>query len=146
MATFDPRKRTVQDINLQLASAATCPAAIASAGNTSVTSTNKVDLRATTFIPNVPPRVNIEFPKGLALTSNETLEIRIQDCATSGGTYATILIDQLTNEALSSEAVVSLALAEARRYVHVILYLSNTAGTSDLSSYTYTAWIDPLVA
>lgn len=146
MASYDPRGFSVIDDLLLLASAATAPGAIASAGNTSVTSTNVVDLTSTTFRPNNIPRVVVRFPKGLALTSLETLEVRIQDCATSGGTYVTIAEDKLNNESVSSDGSTEIGVAKSRRYVRAQLYLSNTAGTSDLSSYTYTAFIAPLVS
>ena len=146
MATYDGRLKTgIIDTNLRFADGATCPGAIASAGSTSVTSTNLVDMQATNFRPNYPPKINIVFPASLPLTSAETVEVRIQDSATSGGTYTTRWMQDLNNETISSGDALSVGISNSLRYLRVQLYLSNTAGTSDLSSYTYTAYIDPLV-
>ena len=146
MATHDPRGKVIIDANLTLTDVGTAPGAIASAGNTAVTSTNKVDLRTTTFWPTIMPRVIVRFPKGVALTSLETLYVRVRDCATSGGTYVRVAEQVLTNESLSSDGVVEIGIAKTMRYIEVYLYLENTASTSDLSSYTYPAWISPHIS
>lgn len=147
MATYDPRTMTVKDTPLIFADGATCPGAIACAGNTSVTSTNVIDLNAVTFLPNIIPRVVVAFPKGLgSIKSGSTLAIRVNDCATSGGTFVVKFQRPINNEAVASGATYVVGLGKTRQFLNLTLYLSNSASTDDLSGYTYTAWIDPFVS